>query len=87
MSKLYKNRSIIMVAVAAIIIIVIVRTSLDGTQVSGPENLVGVIIKPLPGGNVGSQYHTNSITGLAEIGSLKETNQMLNQQIITLGLK
>lgn len=86
MSKLYKNRSIIMVAVAAIIIIVIIAvTSLDRTQVSGPENLVGVIIKPITGA-VTSVVNTirNSITGLAEIGSLKETNQMLNQQIITL---
>ncbi|MDD3851269.1 MAG: rod shape-determining protein MreC [Firmicutes bacterium] len=86
MSKLYKNRSIIMVAVAAIIIIVIIAvTSMDRLQVSGPENLIGVLIKPVAG-SVTSVVNAirNSITGLAEIGSLKETNKMLNQQIITL---
>jgi rod shape-determining protein MreC len=86
MSKLYKNRSIIMVAVAAIIIIVIIAvTSLDRGQVTGPENIVGIITKPVMQALTGIVNSIrNSVTGLAEIGSLKETNERLNQQIITL---
>jgi len=86
MVRFYKNRSIIMVAVAAIIIIVIIAlTSMDRGQVSGLESIVGIIIRPA------TQALTrvvdsirSSIAGLAEIGSLKNTNQMLNQQLIVL---
>ena len=86
MVRFYKNRSIIMVAVAAIIIIVIIAlTSMDRGQVSGLESIVGIIIRPA------TQALTrvvdsirSSIAGLAEIGSLKNTNQMLNQQLIAL---
>lgn len=86
MSKFYKNRSIIIVAVTAVIIIVIIAvTSMDRSQVTEPENLIGVFLKPLTGA-ITSVVNTvrNSITGLAEIGSLKQTNHMLNEQIITL---
>lgn len=86
MSKFYKNKTIIMVAVAAIIIIVIIAvTSTDRLQISKPEELIGTILKPFTGA-ITSTVNTlrNSVTGLAEIGSLKQTNEMLNQQIITL---
>ncbi len=86
MSKFYKNKTIIMVALAAIIIIVIIAiTSMDRLHVSEPENLVGTVLKPFTG-VVTSTVNAirNSVTGLAEIGSLKQTNEMLNQQIITL---
>ncbi len=86
MSKLYKNRSIIMVAAAAIIIIVIIAvTSTDRGWISGPESLIGSIIKPATGAVTAIVNSVrSSVTDIAEIGSLRDTNRMLNQQIITL---
>ena len=86
MSRIHKNRSIIMVAAAAIIIIVIIAlTSMDRGQVSRPENIIGTIIKPATHALTSIvDSIRNSITGLAEFGSLKETNKILNQQVITL---
>ena len=86
MVRFYKNRSIIMVAVAAIIIIVIIAlTSMDRGQVSGLESIVGIIIRPATQALTGVvDSIRSSIAGLAEIGSLKNTNQMLNQQLIAL---
>ncbi len=86
MVRFYKNRSIIMVAVAAIIIIVIIAlSSMDRGQVSRLESIVGVIIKPATQTLTGVvDSIRSSIAGLAEIGSLKKTNQMLNQQLIAL---
>jgi rod shape-determining protein MreC len=86
MSKLYKNRSIIMVAVAAIIIIVIIAvTSVDRERVSAPESLVGSIIKPATGAVTAIVNSIrNSVTGIAEYRSLKDANRTLNEQIISL---
>ena len=86
MSKLYKNRSIIMVAAAAIIIIVIIAaTSVDRDRISAGESIVGSIIKPAAGA-VTTVVNSirRSVSGIAEFRSLKDTNSMLNEQIILL---
>lgn len=86
MSKLYKNRPVIMVAVVAIIIIVIIAvTSMDRERISAGESLVGSVIKPVTG-TITAVINSirNSVTGIAEYRSLRDTNQMLNEQIISL---
>jgi len=86
MSKLYKNRSIIMVAAAAIIIIVIIAaTSVDRDRISAGESIVGSIIKPAAGA-VTTVVNSirRSVSRIAEYRSLKDTNSMLNEQIILL---
>jgi len=86
MYKVYKNKSIIMIAIIAIIIIVIVVLSVEGRdRVSGPESLVGTMFKPATGLVTRMvDFIRNSVTGIAEIGSLRENNKLLNQQIIAL---
>lgn len=86
MNKLYKNRSIIMIALLAIIIIVIMAvTAGNRTEMSGIESLTGSIIKPATGLVMGlANFMRSTITNIAELGSLRETNKRLNQQIITL---
>ncbi|MBA1335228.1 MAG: Rod shape-determining protein MreC [Firmicutes bacterium] len=86
MSKLYKNRSIIMIACMAIIIVVIIAvTSVDRNQISGAESLIGSILKPVTKFvTVIVNFVRNSVTGIAEIGGLRDTNELLNQQVISL---
>jgi rod shape-determining protein MreC len=86
MSKLYKNRSIIMIAILAIIIIVIIAvTSTGRNQVSGAESFMGSMLKPATGLVTAIvNFIQNSVSEIAEISSLRDKNELLNQQVITL---
>ena len=86
MQKFYKDKSKIMIAIVAIIIIVIIAiTAGDRVRVSRPESVVGSLFKPatLLASRI-VNFVQNSVSGIAEIGSLKERNEILNQQTITL---
>jgi rod shape-determining protein MreC len=86
MSKFYRNRSIIMIASLAVIIIVIIAaTSVDREQVSGAEDIVGILFKPATNlFTVVVNFVRNAVSDIAEIGSLRDANELLNQQVITL---
>ncbi len=86
MYKLYKNKSIIMIAILAIIIIVMIVLTLgDRNRVSGPESFAGAIFRPATGLVTKMvNFIRNSVSSIAEIGSLKEKNEILNGQVITL---
>lgn len=86
MSRLHKKKSIIMIAMLAIIIVVIVTlTTGSRNQVSGPESLVGSVFKPFTSLAARMVNFTrNSVSNIAEMGSLREKNKLLNQQVITL---
>jgi rod shape-determining protein MreC len=86
MSKIYNKRSIIMIATLAIIIIVIIAaTSVSRERVSKTEDIVGTLFRPATRlFTVVVNFVQNAVSDIAEIGSLKASNELLNQQVITL---